>query len=528
MHRIKTPIKPFYALGLALFISAVPGGVYAQSNDNSVSLRNLQGEASVPEDTERQSGQAVDGIAAVVNKNVITLQQLASEVDAMRQQLQFQDIPVPDADVLQRQVLQRMISRELERQEADELEIEVTDEDVEHALSTIAERNNIPRDQLRRSVEESGLVWRLYLEDLRRDIRLEKLRQQVIDVTIDISEAEIDAFLRSEGQRGWQPLQAQPAAEPMAEAEAPPTQSAPPATPQAMGLAHILIAVPEGASASEKQSLRQQAEDIHRRVKQGENFSGVAAAESDGPEALDGGDMGVRPMDGWPDLFIEATQGLSEGDISNIFESGNGFHILQVVVLDTGAPAPAAEQAAPAAPAPQPAAVDQSFESQVAFPDVVGSTEVEQTHARHILIKTSQVMSDEQAQERLSLLRERIQQGEDFETLARRNSEDGTAPQGGDLGWLSPGETVPAFERAMDALQPGDVSQPVKSSFGWHLIQVLERRTKDMEDEYRRMQARQILFERRVEPALEDWLNQLEGQAYIDNRIDPEASSKNR
>src|SRR5699024_9048482 len=188
----------------------------------------------------------------------------------------------------------------------------------------------------------------------------------------------------------------------------------------------------------------------------------------------------------------------------------------KILALDTGEPT-AAQSAPPPPNAPQAQEAGQSFESQVALPDFTGSTEVEQTHARHILIKTSQVMSDEQAEERLSLLRERIQQGEDFATLARRNSEDGTAPQGGDLGWLSPGETVPAFERAMDALQPGDISQPVKSTFGWHLIEVLERRTKDMEDEYRRMQARQILFERRVEPALEDWLNQLEGQAYIDN-----------
>src|SRR5699024_6359016 len=287
---------------------------------------------------------------------------------------------------------------------------------------------------------------------------------------IDISEAEIDAFLRSEGQRGLRAPHAQEANQSMAQPEAMPEQASPaPAQRRAMGLAHILIAVPEGASSSEKQSLRQEAESIHRRVKQGENFAGVAAAESDGPDALDGGDMGVRPMEGWPDLFIEATEGLSEGDISEIFESGNGFHILKILALDTGEPT-AAQSAPPPPNAPQAQEAGQSFESQVALPDFTGSTEVEQTHARHILIKTSQVMSDEQAQERLSLLRERIQQGEDFATLARRNSEDGTASQGGDLGWLSPGETVPACELDMDPLQPDDISQPVKSSFGCHLM----------------------------------------------------------
>lgn len=146
---------------------------------------------------------------------------------------------------------------------------------------------------------------------------------------------------------------------------------------------------------------------------------------------------------------------------------------------------------------------------------------VTQTHARHILIKPSQITTDEQAEQRLLLLRERLRHGEDFAVLAKQHSEDTSAPLGGDLGWLTPGETVPAFEQAMNALEPGQVSGPVQSQFGWHLIQVLERRTKDMENEFKRMQARQILFQRRVEPALEDWLSQLRGQAYIENRLEP-------
>src|SRR3546814_819498 len=153
---------------------------------------------------------------------------------------------------------------------------------------------------------------------------------------------------------------------------------------------------------------------------------------------------------------------------------------------------------------------------------------VTQTHARHILIKTTKVMSDAKAEERLKQLRQRLVNGADFAELAKRNSDDVSAPQGGDLGWLTQGETVPPFEQAMNSLEPGQISEPVKSQFGWHLIQVLERRTKNMEKEFKRMQARQTLFERRVEPAFEDWLSQLRGQAYIDNRLDPQSNRNSR
>src|SRR5690606_37184451 len=192
------------------------------------------------------------------------------------------------------------------------------------------------------------------------------------------------------------------------------------------------------------------------------------------------------------------------------------FHILKV--LTRGQPQP--QQQAQGAGAPPTMAQQAPAQQQ-------GPMMVTQTHARHILIKTTQVMSDEKAEARLAQLRHRLANGESFEDLAKRYSEDASAPQGGDLGWLTPGETVPAFEQAMDALEPGQISQPVQSQFGWHLIQVLERRTKNMEKEFKRMQARQVLFERRVEPAFEDWLSQLRGQAYIDNRLDPQ-SNRNR
>lgn len=447
----------------------------------------------------------VDGIAAVINQNVITLRQLDQEVRNFRTQLEHQDIPVPDHETLQRQVLQRMISQELQRQEAVRLNVVVTDEHVEHAVHTIAQRNNLTTEQLRHEIESSGLPWDAYLNNLRQEVQLDMLRQRAVDNTIFISDAEVEAFLRTEGrQMNLMPTQR----------SAPPQHTEQPQAsgPSMLGIAQILVQVPESASQMQVDEFRQKAEALLARVQGGADFAGVAASSSDGPNALEGGNLGIRPVEGWPELFIEATRGLAEGQVSGIIRSGNGFHILKVLTLRSSATATSLP--APAAPGPAP----QQPSS--------GEMLVTQTHARHILIKPSQVVTDEQAQQRLLLVRERLRHGEDFAELARHFSEDTTAPLGGDLGWLTPGETVPAFEQAMNMLQPGQISEPVHSQFGWHLIQVIERRTRDMEDEFKRMQARQILFQRRVEPALEDWLSQLRGQAYIENRLDP--SDRNR
>ena len=450
------------------------------------------------------SEQFVDGIAAVVNKHVITLQQVNTQAQAAQEQLKRQNIPVPEFSVLQKQVLQRMITEELERQEAERLGIRVSDAQVDNAVQTIAQRNRISVDKLRQEIEKSGVSWDTYRSNLRQEVRLDMLRQRTVDSTITISDAEIEAFLKSQGNGMNQPGQAA-------------QQSAAPAAaqqgPQVLGLAQILVAVPEGAPSARVQELRKKAEGLLAQLRGGADFAGLAAASSDGPQALNGGELGVRPLNGWPDLFLNATQNLKAGEISGIVQSGNGFHILKVLTRGQPGQRPAEPQL-------------QSMAPQAA-PAQQGPMMVTQTHARHILIKTTKVMSDAKAEARLKQLRQRLANGDSFEDLAKRNSEDVTAPQGGDLGWLTPGETVPAFEQAMNALEPGQISEPVKSQFGWHLIQVLERRTKNMEKEFKRMQARQILFERRVEPAFEDWLSQLRGQAYIDNRLDPQ-SNRNR
>ncbi|HCW19539.1 peptidylprolyl isomerase [Achromobacter sp.] len=461
--------------------------------------------------------QFVDGIAAVVDKDVITLRELRDASLRISGELKSRGIQVPDDQTLQHQVLQRLIMERVQRHEADRLGIRVDDVQVDQAIQTIAGRNKISVAQLRAEIEKSGTTWDAYRKSLRDEIRTDRLRQRAVDSTIVISDTEVDAFLKD--QRRNPAFGAAPQAAPQAQPEPQPEQAAVPAGPMLYALAQILVRVPEGSSSEQLAILRKKAEGILARAKRGDDFASLAAASSDGPEALQGGVMGVRPLDGWPDLFVKAISNLQKGEVTNLIQSGNGFHIIKVMDRGTAQPAPGRTARAPApaqAPQPQqPAARPQA----PAAPQ--GPTEVMQTRARHILIKTSTVMSDETARQRLEQVRQRLVAGDaKFEDMARQYSQDSTAPQGGELGWLNPGETVPPFEAAMNALKPGEISPPIQSPFGWHLIEVEERRQHDVTDELARMKARQTLFERRAQPAFEDWLDQLRAQAYVDHRLD--------
>jgi peptidyl-prolyl cis-trans isomerase SurA len=479
-------------------------------------------DAAAPAAAAPLPDQFVDGIAAVVNKDVITLREVADATAAASTELSRQGIQLPPADVLRKQVLQRLIMQRLQRQEATRLNIKIDDKQIDQAIAGIAARNKISVDQMRKEIEKTA-SWDQYRRNLYNEVLSDRLRQRVVDSTIVISDAEVDAFLKEQSRRaaGGSAI---PGNAPAADSAPVPAPAADPA-PQAaaneqLTLGQILVRVPEGSTTAQIAVLRKKAEDILARLKSGGDFANLAAATSDGPEALQGGSMGARPLDGWPDLFVNAVANLKKGGLSEIIQSGNGFHILKVLDRSRAA-GPAAAPQAPQAPQP-PQGADAQQQSGPLVQQ--GPMQVTQTHARHILIKTSAVMTDDQAKQRLNLLRQRIVSGgEDFGTLARQNSQDASAPQGGDLGWLSPGETVPPFEQAMNALQTGEVSEPIQSPFGWHLIQVLERRQKDVADEMQRLQARRILFERRAEPAFEDWLDQLRDQAYIDNRLEKQS-----
>ena len=464
-----------------------------------------------------------DTIVAVVNKDVITQRELSVRFQQAKNELRQKGQTPPD-DLLMRDVLQRLIQERLEKQEAKRLKIDVTDAMVQKAIDSIAQRNSLTSTQIRKQIEASGMSWDQYREMIRREVMLEGLRQRTVDSTVLISDAEVDAYLRDQKARQTGGLAA------IAQQNAPPVQQAAPAqpAPQArpnqpaiMGLGQILIRVPEGSSDDQVKALRARAQDALARIKRGESFEKVAQAVSEGPEASRGGDMGARPLEGWPELFLKAVSNVKDGQVSGIIQSGNGFHILKVMGRAGGAQA--APQAAPAqAPAPAaagPAGAKGNASAQSGTRQ--GPMPVEQTKAKHILIKTSQVVSDEIAQQKLAQIRERLVEGkESFSDLARRFSNDSSAPQGGDLGWVNPGETVPPFEKAMNNLKVGEISQPVKTQFGWHLIVVDDRRTQDMAEQFERNQVRQRLFMQRSEAAFEVWLQQIRNQSYIDNRLE--------
>ena len=467
--------------------------------------------------------QEIDGIVAVVNKDVITQRELNTRVRQAKGELSLQKVPLPPDGVLETQILQRLINERLQAQEAARQKIVVTNDMVKQAIDMITARNKVTADQMRKQIEASGVSWDEYREMIKREITLERLRQKVIDSTINISDAEVDANLREQKARqegGLASGLARPGTgQPQAAAPAQESPQAPsaPGQPAVLGLAQILVRVPEGSSPDQVKALRDRAQGLLARIKAGESFEALATASSDGSEANRGGDMGARPVEAWPDLFVTAVANVKDGGVSNVIQSGNGFHILKVMGRAGGASAASARSAV--APAPQQPQPGPGRGQPPAAPQ--GPMNVQQTRAHHILIKTSEVVPDDIARQKITQLYDRIVKGgEPFEDLAKRFSNDASAPQGGDLGWLNPGETVPPFEQAMNALKIGEVSQPVKTQFGWHIIRVDDRRTQDIAEQFQRNQARQRLFQQRAESSFEAWLQQVRNQSYIDNRLE--------
>jgi len=402
----------------------------------------------------------VDRIIAVVNDEVITERELDARVDFAFRQLRQQDTPPPPREVIARQLIERLINDRVQLQHASEIGLRVDDADLGRALERIAGDNKMSLPQLRATLEKDGVPFTKFRDDIRNEIVLSRLREREVAQKIVITDAEIDNFLQSQK------------------------------TQQGRGdefnISHILVAVPESASPEQLQIRRARAEEALTQIRGGTDFRQVAAAFSDGPEALKGGQIGWRESNRLPSLFLDALQPLKVGELSGLLRSPNGFHILKLNER-RGGQAPLI---------------------------------VQQTQARHILIKTNELVSETEARNRLLALKERLDNKADFPELARAHSEDTSASRGGDLGWLSPGDTVPDFEQAMNALKPNEISPPVKSPFGWHLIQVLERRSKDMTQEGQRLNARQALRERKTDEAHQEWVRQLRDRAYVEQRLE--------
>jgi peptidyl-prolyl cis-trans isomerase SurA len=411
------------------------------------------------------SPRPLDAIVAVVNDEAITQSELDARTRVAAGQLRRQKIQLPPESVLRRQVLERMIVDRAQLQLARETGVRVDDATVNAAIGRIAEQNGVSVQQFRERLEQEGISFSRFRNEVRDDIILTRLRDREVDSRIQVSEGEIENFIAA--------------------------QSGVEAGAVEYNIAQILLRVPDNASTDRIEATRRQAEALIMQLRGGADFARLAAANSNSPEALSGGSLGWRTAERLPTLFLDAVKNLKPGELAPLVRSPGGYHILKLEGRRD------------------------AVEGRLA------TGPVEQTHARHILLRVSDLTPEAEVKRRLTDLRARVVTGgQDFGQLARLHSVDSTATRGGDLGWIYPGDTVPEFERAMALLKPGEVSQPVQSPFGWHLIQVLERRTEESPAERNRMAARMALRERKADEAYTEWLRQLRDRTYVEYRID--------
>lgn len=424
------------------------------------SAGNLLAQTAAPNPAAPNPIVLVDRIVAVVNSEVITSREVAERVKSVTQQLLQQRTPLPPADVLQQQVLERMITDRLQIQLAKETALRVDDLQLDRTVARVAESNKVSLTEFRRALERDGIQFDKFREEIRNEVMLSRLREREVDNRIVVTDNEIDYFLSQQGASRT--------------------------SANEYDLAHILLRLPEQASPEQVDKQRARAEQVVLQLREGADFAKLAVGFSDAPDALQGGAMGWRARDRLPELFAHALDAMKPGEMSGIMRSPAGFHVIKLIDVRGGGAAAL----------------------------------VEQTHARHILAKTSEIVSEADARRKLNNLRERIANGADFGELAKLNSDDSSSIKGGDLGWVYPGDTVPEFERTMNNLKVGELSEPFVSPFGWHLMEVLERRKADVTGERKRMQARQILRERKADEAYQEWLRQLRDRAFVEYRLD--------
>ncbi len=410
-------------------------------------------------DTAPAPLEPVDKIVAVVNDDVITGTELDTRLHSIKEQLKNQSSPIPPDAVLKKQVLDRMILASLQLQLADQNGIRVDDETLNRTIERIAGDNKLSLTEFRNVLEKEGYDFATFREDIRREILISRVQQRQVTDRIMVTEQEIDNFLATQRAQGN--------------------------TGAEYHLAHILIAVPDASSSERIQAAHQRAEDVLKKLRAGADFQETAIAVSDGQQALQGGDLGWRKAGELPTLFVDTVTHMKTGDVSDLIRSPSGFHIIKLL------------------------------EQRDAQRHIVT-----QTHARHILIRTDELTSDAAAQARLKDIKQQIKGGADFATLAHQYSNDtASANNGGDLGWVNPGEMVPNFQTQMDKLATGEISEPFKTGFGWHIVQVLDRRRHDDTDAFIRSQARDALRKRKIEEELQSWLARLRDDAYIENRL---------
>lgn len=431
--------RPFASLSLALVLVFTTLGFCAQA----------------------LADQQLDRIVAVVNDDAIMASELENRVAQARSQLASRGIAMPSIDVLRSQVLERMIIEQIQLQMAEQANLSIDDTELNRAVRGVAESNGMTLDQFADALEADGLSLAIVRNQVRREMLMRDLQQRRVASQVDISEREVERYLEQQGA----------------------------ISNVRYRLAHILVALPQSPSPDQVSAAQRQAQELYAQLQNGADFAALAAAESDGGNALEGGDLGWRRGAEIPSVFADVVPALEVGQVSEPVRSPSGFHLVKLVDREGG--------------------------SQQAL--------IQEQRVRHILIGTNPNRDAQEARTLAEQTRQRIVSGEDFASVAQQVSDDrGSALNGGMLGWVRPGQMVPSFEEAMSRLPVGQVSQPVRSRFGYHLIEVLERRQQDVTDEAQRNRIRQTLFQRKVNDELEAWLQQIRAEAYVDNRLNPE------
>lgn len=406
------------------------------------------------------SGTLLDRIAAVVNEGAVLASQLDDQTDQVIERLRQQKTELPPRNVLRKQILERLVVEEIQVQRADRLGIQVSDEMLNGALDDVAHRNNISFADLPQALAQQGIDYRNFRDDIRRQMTLQLLRQRDVIGRINISPRELEQF--------------------MARQQNAPDQNA------EYNISHILISVPVTASPEQIESREQRAREVYNKAKGGEDFAQLAVAYSESSTNIEGGSLGWRRGPQLPSIIAERIPSMKAGDVSEPIRTPSGFHLFRVNEIRGG------EQQAVVA----------------------------QVHARHILLRTNELEDDQTVQTKLANIRERVLKGEDFGAIAAVTSQDpGSAADGGDLGWAGPGTFVPEFEKQLDGLAENEITQPFKSKYGWHIIQLLGRRQHDATEDVRRNRAFAELREAKAEEETELWLRRLRDEAFVEYRM---------
>lgn len=397
----------------------------------------------------------LDNIVVIVNEDVITNTTLNNRLEDFRKQLELSQLSRIEPDALKKQVLERMIRDTIQIQQAKQFGITVDDLMLNRMLEQLAKSNKMSLDMFRKTIEKEGLNYTRFREQTREEIIIKQLQQRIIASKISVSDQEVQQYIEQNETLDSSKI--------------------------TYRLRHILIATPEAANPDDINKAQLIAESVYKKITHGSKFEDMAIKYSSGRNALQGGDLGKRKASELPELFVDAVKSLSTGETSKPVKSASGFHLLQLV---------------------------SSSHDQLM---------VNQTHTRHILLRTSEEMSEKQARKILLEIKQKIVDGESFAELASQHSEDpGSKIKGGDLGWVGPGDFVPAFENVAGSLSIGQVSEPFKTPFGWHILEVLERRDHDQTKTNKENQARDAIQKRKADEELRLWLRRIRDEAYVE------------